>query len=63
MGIQKELEVLSGVDIPALSDFWAWVKKTFTISYQNEIESYLAQSVDYVDFDNRMRNLQRRGMI
>ena len=59
----KELEALGGVDTPYMSNFWNWVKRTFTISYQDEIESYLAQSVDYVDFDNRMRNLQRRGMI
>jgi len=61
--MKKELEALGGVDTPSLSDCWNWVKRTFTISYQDEIESYLAQSVDYVDFDNRMRNLQRRGMI
>jgi hypothetical protein len=61
--MQKELEALGGVDTPYMSNFWNWVKRTFTISYQDEIESYLAQSVDYVDFDNRMRNLQRRGMI
>jgi len=61
--MKKELEALGGVDSPSLSNFWNWVKRTFTISYQDEIESYLADSVDYVDFDNRMRNLQRRGMI
>jgi len=61
--MKKELEALGGVDTPYVSNFWNWVKRTFTISYQDEIESYLAQSVDYVDFDNRMRTLQRRGMI
>ena len=61
--MKEELEALGGVDTPYMSNFWNWVKRTFTISYQDEIESYLAQSVDYVDFDNRMRNLQRRGMI
>jgi hypothetical protein len=61
--MKKELEALGGVDSPSLSNFWNWVKRAFTISYQDEIESYLADSVDYVDFDNRMRNLQRRGMI
>lgn len=59
----KELEALGGVDSPSLSNFWNWVKRNFTLSYQDEIESYLADSVDYVDFDNRMRTLQRRGMI
>jgi len=58
-----ELDALSGVETPSLTDFWKWVKKTFTISYQGEVESYLADSVDYVDYENRVRNLQRRGMI
>jgi hypothetical protein len=49
--------------MPDLSEFWQWVKKTFTISYQSEIEAYLADSVDYKDFDNRMEVLRRRGMI
>jgi hypothetical protein len=49
--------------MPAITEFWDWVKKTFTISYQSEIESYLADSVDYKDFDNRMEVLRRRGMI
>ena len=43
----KELEALEGVHAPKLSDFWSWVKKTFTPSYQNEIESYLGDSVDH----------------
>lgn len=59
----KELEALGGVDAPSLSNFWNWVKRSFTLSYQGEIESYLANSVDSVDFDNRIRILQRRGMI
>ena len=59
----KELDALSGVETPNLTDFWNWVKKTFTVSYQTEVESYLNQSVDYVDYENRVRNLQRRGMI
>lgn len=61
--MSKELDALGGVYTPRMADFWSWVKKTFTISYQNEIESYLANSVDYVDFDNRMKTLQRRDMI
>ena len=61
--MSKELDALSGVEIPSLTDFWKWVKKTFTISYQTEVEAYLNQSVDYVDYENRVRNLQRRGMI
>ena len=61
--MSKELDALSGVETPSLTDFWTWVKKTFTISYQSEVEAYLADSVDYVDYENRVRNLQRRGMI
>ena len=61
--MSKELDALSGIEIPSLADFWKWVKKTFTISYQDEITHYLNQSVDCVDYENRVRNLQRRGMI
>ena len=61
--MSKELDALSGVETPSLTEFWNWVKKTFTISYQNEVEAYLADSVDYKDFDNRMEILRRRGMI
>ena len=61
--MSKELDALSGVETPSLTEFWNWVKKTFTISYQSEVEAYLADSVDYVDYENRVRNLQRRGMI
>jgi hypothetical protein len=65
MGINmhNELEPLAGVDTPALADFWKWVKRTFTVSYKGEIEAYLADSVDHVDLENRIRTLQRRGMV
>ena len=59
----KELEALGGVYAPKLSDFWSWVKKTFTPSYQNEIESYLGDSVDHKDLETRTRILMRRGML
>ena len=61
--MSKELGALSGVETPSLTEFWNWVKKTFTISYQDEINYYLNQSVDYADYKNRVRTLQRRGMI
>ena len=57
----KELDALSGVETPSLADFWKWVKKTFTPT--SEVEYYLNQSTDYVDYKNRVRILQRRGMI
>jgi len=44
-----------------LTDFWNWVKKTFTPT--SEVEYYLNQSTDYVDYKNRVRILQQRGMI
>ena len=59
--MSKELDALSGVEIPSLTNFWNWVKKTFTPT--SEVEYYLNQSTDYVDYENRVRNLQRRGMI
>ena len=58
-----ELAALGGVHAPKLSDFWSWVKKTFTPSYQNEIESYLGDSVDHKDLETRTRVLMRRGML
>ena len=61
--MSKELDALSGVETPSLTNFWSWVKKKFTLSYQDEISHYLNQSVDYVDYENRVRTLQRRGMI
>lgn len=57
----KELNVLPHVDLSF--DFWGWVKKTFTISYQDEISSYLSQATDHADLEFRMQTLARRGMI
>jgi len=59
----KELEALGGVSTPTMSDFWSWVKKAFTTSYQNEVEMYLGDSVDHKDLETRMRMLMRRGML
>ena len=59
----RELEALGGVYAPKLSDFWSCVRKTFTPSYQNEIESYLGDSVDHKDLETRTRILMRRGMM
>ena len=58
-----ELEALGGVYAPKLSDFWSWVRRIFTHSYQNEIESYLGDSVDHKDLETRTRTLMRRGML
>ena len=35
----------------------------FTPSYQQEVESYLSQSVDLHDLENRIKLLQLRGFI
>ena len=59
----KELEALGGVSAPTMSDFWSWVKKAFTPSYQSEVEMYLGESVDHKDLETRMRTLMRRGML
>lgn len=59
----NELSALAGVDTPNLSHFWDWVKKTFTTPYRQEIEAYLAESVDRFDLEQRMNILARRGMI
>ena len=58
-----ELEALGGVYAPKLSDFWSWVSKAFTPSYQSEVESYLNDSVDHKDLETRTRTLMRRGML
>ncbi len=59
----NELDALSGVETPSLANFWSWVKRTFTVTYQSEIEAYLAESSSHTDLENRIRVLQRRGMI
>jgi hypothetical protein len=49
--------------MPELSEFWDWVKRTFTPYYRSEIEAYLAEATDHADVERRILNLQRRGMI
>jgi hypothetical protein len=61
--MRNDLKALEGVSMPALTDFWSWVKKAFTPSYQSEVEMYLKDSVDHSDLENRMRSLMRRGML
>jgi hypothetical protein len=46
-----------------LTEFWNWVKSTFTPHYRNEIEAYLAESTSHADVENRIKMLQMRGMI
>lgn len=61
--MHNELKPLEGVSVPSMFDFWLWVKKTFTPSYQQEIDLYLRDSQDYIDLENRMKTLRYRGMI
>jgi hypothetical protein len=58
-----ELAALEGAHTPKISDFWSWVCKAFTPSYQNEIEMYLKDSVDHKDLETRMTTLMRRGLL
>ena len=62
--MNRPLDAFAGVDVPR-SDFWSWgwVHKAFTPSYQDEVESYLGESVDHKDLQARMDNLMRRGLI
>ena len=46
-----------------LSEFWTWVKRTFSDPYREEINTYLAQSIDHADVERRIRVLMKRGMI
>ena len=61
--MNRPLDAFAGVDVPKISDFWSWVHKAFTPSYQDEVESYLGESVDHKDLQARMDNLMRRGLI
>jgi hypothetical protein len=61
--MNRPLDAFAGVDVPKMSDFWSWVHKAFTPSYQDEVESYLGESVDHKDLQARMDNLMRRGLI
>jgi len=59
----QELEALGGVEAPTYRHFWDWVRKSFTPSYQKEIEQVLRQSVDVYDLEQKMKTLRRRGML
>lgn len=61
--MHDHLDALSGVETPSLKDFWSWAKKTFQPSYQSEIEAYLATSTSHWEVEDRIKRLQRRGMI
>lgn len=43
--------------------FLKWITSTFNSHYQEEINSYLAQSTDLCDLERRMTYIQRRGYL
>lgn len=59
----NDLKAFEGVHIPSVKDFWSWVEKAFKPSYQDEVHSYLSESVDHKDLETRMRTLMRRGLL
>ena len=61
--MNKDLNEFEGVHMPSLKDFWVWVEKAFTPSYQKEIDMYLGDSVDHKDLETRMTTLMRRGLL
>jgi hypothetical protein len=61
--MSDHLDALGGVETPSLKDFWSWVEKVFQPSYQSEIEAYLATSTSHWEVEERIKRLQRRGMI
>jgi hypothetical protein len=46
-----------------MKEFLDWVKATFTVDYQKEIEEYLSDATNHYDLEQRMKRLAQRGMI
>lgn len=46
-----------------LDQFWLWLKQTFQPHYYEEVEHYLAQSVDHKDLEARINHLKYRGYL
>jgi hypothetical protein len=61
--MNNDLKEFDGVHIPSMKDFWSWVGKAFTPSYQDEVEMYLKDVVDHKDLQYRVDTLMRRGLI
>lgn len=59
----EELKPLEGINVPRISEFWDWVKKTFTPSYRDEIHNYLSEATDIYDLERRMKYLEIRGIV
>jgi hypothetical protein len=52
-----------GINMHKQTNFWEWVKQTFTPHYVKEIEQFLSDATDHYDLEHRMNILVRRGMI
>ena len=61
--MNNDLKEFEGTHMPSIKDFWSWVEKAFTPSYQKEIDMYLGDSVDHKDLEARMQVLVRRGLL
>jgi hypothetical protein len=61
--MNNDLKEFEGTYMPSIKDFWSWVEKAFTPSYQSEIDMYLKDSVDHKDLEARMQVLVRRGLL
>ena len=61
--MKNDLKEFEGVHVPSIKDFWSWVGKACTPSYQKEIDMYLKDSVDHKDLETRMTILMRRGLL
>ena len=61
--MNNDLKEFEGVHFPVIKDFWSWVEKAFTPSYQKEIDIYLEDCVDHKDLETRRQVLARRGLL
>ncbi len=48
---------------PGLSEFWTWFKRIFTDPHRDEINAYLAESIDHADVERRIKILMKRGLL
>ena len=46
-----------------ITNFFHWVRETFSAPYQDEIYQYLSSSTDLCDLERRMTHLSRGGWI
>jgi len=67
LGDQSRLAVRAGYfcsqdkEVKMLTVFYKWVTEKLSSEQERAREAYLAQSVDQVDLEHRMRTLMRKG--